>query len=133
MSWGETADAETDAAVANVRAVPVPEGRAAELGVVVPGAAAQQPPSTLTLRYFQRRLQPGAAIGGPLHQGRMPQVKQPLAHVPVHVMQAPAVGREYTCTSGLLSVLPIRTIAIGIGSVVVGQLRAEGGAGVERL
>ena len=97
---GEATDAETDEAVAAVRVVDVAGGRTAVRGVEVPRPAAQQP-------WFISsggRNKPGLVIARGEVLTFMPMVFAPLPHVAVHIMEAPAIGREAGHLACLLAI-----------------------------
>ena len=56
----------------------------------------------------------------------------PLPHIAVHVVQAPAIGREAGHVDGLLSIRALGAVSINVSAVVVGQLRRERGPAVKR-
>ena len=62
----------------------------------------------------------------------MPVVFAPLPHIAVHVMQAPAVGREAGHLGGLLAISALGAVSINVIAVVVGQLRRKRGPEMKR-
>src|SRR5215467_15156502 len=56
----------------------------------------------------------------------VPGIQYPLGHVPVHIVEAEAIGdAERTNRQGLLAVGAFGPGAIWIGSVIVGQVRRD--------
>ena len=102
-------------------------GRTAVPGVVVPGAAAQQPVCILGCHPIQPR---APVFWCPL-VAVVPVVEAPLPHIPVHVVKAPGVGREAPHRRCLLAVLALGAVAIDIVGVVVGQVGGDRFAEVE--
>ena len=127
---GEATDAETDAdaAVAVVRVVVAAVGRTAVRGVVVPRPAAQQPWFISSGSRNQPRL---VIVRGEVVT-LMPVVLAPLIHIAVHIVQAPAIGREAGHVDGLLAVGALGAASINIIAVVVGQIRRQRGPEMER-
>jgi hypothetical protein len=82
---GEVTDAETDAAVAEVRVEAVAVGRAAVPGEADPRPAAQQPKWPPTYN-------PGSAIRRCPPVRIVPRIQTPFPDIAVHVMQTPGIG-----------------------------------------
>ena len=82
---GEVTDAETDAAVAEVRVEAVAVGRAAVPGEADPRPAAQQPKWPPTYN-------PGSAIRRCSPVRIVPRIHTPFPDIAVHVMQTPSIG-----------------------------------------
>ena len=102
--------------------------RAAVAGVADPGAAAQQ------LLFVSSRTgnKPGLVIARGEVVTVMPVVLAPLPDIAVHVVQAPAIGRQAGHLAGLLAIGALGAVCIYKITVVVGQFRRQRGAKVKR-